>query len=354
MRVNDRRPPRGGRAAIALLFASPLWLIAPAARGALSTEVASNPAPAGSFGAGFATCPVGTQALSGGTDVDNVLSMWIAASAPVFGPTYLIDQPDGSAPAPTTWYGAAQNHASGTLNVKFAAICSSEISPTTMVASWSVAAAGSNGGIVHCPLGTVAIGGGVDVENILHMLVTGSGLVFAGDVGLLLTPDGTQPAPIGWSGYVRNEDSVPHAMKVAAICSSAVAATAVVGSASVNSGSFGGVNVPCPVGADLIGGGIEPGNVFSVNVTSSAPLFAGPTPFLAQQPDGTASAPIGWSAYAVNGDFSVQPVKVAAICPEPDGGLAGASLLGAAMLLSSARRRARRGGPAISLRRHSL
>jgi len=67
----------------------------------------------------------------------------------------------------------------------------------------------------------VIIGGGIDLFNVLTMTVTSSGPVFDdGGTGqrLISTPNGTQPAPIGWQASARNESSAQGDLKVAVIC----------------------------------------------------------------------------------------------------------------------------------------
>lgn len=71
---------------------------------------------------------------------------------------------------------------------------------------------------VACPSGYEAVGGGVDVGNVLSLVVTSSGPTYGGS-RLLFAADGQRPAATGWLGAVRNNDAATtYAMKVAAIC----------------------------------------------------------------------------------------------------------------------------------------
>lgn len=71
---------------------------------------------------------------------------------------------------------------------------------------------------VACPTGYEAVGGGVDVGNVLSLVVTSSSPTYAGS-RLLFTADGQRPAATGWLGAARNNDAtMAYAMKVAAIC----------------------------------------------------------------------------------------------------------------------------------------
>lgn len=69
-----------------------------------------------------------------------------------------------------------------------------------------------------CPTGYEAVGGGVDVGNVLNLVVASSGPTYGG-ARLLFSADGQRPAATGWLGAVRNNDATTtYAMKVAVIC----------------------------------------------------------------------------------------------------------------------------------------
>ena len=318
-----------------------LSLAAGAAHGASTTQVGSSSVSGGSFGGTIVDCPLGTSARSGGTDVENVLTMRVTTNAPRFPEGSLFSQPDGPASAPSGWTGFAVNTTGSPLEMKVGAVCSPDFALSAVVGSVTVAVGSFGGSSVFCPKGMVAVGGGIDLENVLTMTVTGSAPVFPGPLYLGSAPNGENPAPIGWVAFARNDDTVPKDAKIAAICS-AVAATTWVDSAEITSGSFGGANIPCPAGRETLGGGIDPDNALTMSVTSTAPLFGGGSIFLAQQPDGTAAAPVGWSGFARNDDNVSKFVKVAAICaPEPGAAASVAAALLGLGLLGGCRRRTR-------------
>lgn len=87
----------------------------------------------------------------------------------------------------------------------------------TVVASATVTANNFNILNVNCPTGYEVTGGGVDVGNVLTVVVTGSGPTFGG-VRLLNATDGQHAAATGWQASVRNNDTVANTMKVAVVC----------------------------------------------------------------------------------------------------------------------------------------
>ncbi len=88
----------------------------------------------------------------------------------------------------------------------------------TVVASGSVTPNNFQIVTVACPTGYEAVGGGVDVGNVLSNVVASSGPTYAG-ARLLFAADGQRPAATGWLGAVRNNDATTtYAMKVAVIC----------------------------------------------------------------------------------------------------------------------------------------
>jgi hypothetical protein len=67
----------------------------------------------GNFGGATATCPTGMQAIGGGVDPSNVLTMSVTGSMPAvggFNPGQLIDGQHGAA---TAWRGFARNDSAG-------------------------------------------------------------------------------------------------------------------------------------------------------------------------------------------------------------------------------------------------
>ncbi len=102
-----------------------------------SVAVASTTIPAGGTGGSSASCPAGTTGVSGGVDLDNVLTMKVNSSAPTFGGggTRLAAQPDGAGPAPSGWHGSAVSADSSAHPVKVAVICGRPASETSLVSS---------------------------------------------------------------------------------------------------------------------------------------------------------------------------------------------------------------------------
>ena len=328
---------RGG-SCMAVVGGLALLLGAGTANGASTTQVGSDSGLGYYVNGGEVECPAGTFARNGGTDVENVLTMRVATNAPIFPGGALLVQPDGPAPAPVGWTGFAWS-LTDLVRLKVGAVCSADFALTSVVGSTTVAAQDFSSMTVYCPEGLVVVGGGIEVEDVLAMAVTESAPIFPGPTFPVNAPIGENPAPIGWIATAYNYNSGPRPAKVAVICADVVA-TAWVESAPIPAGSFGGANVQCPDGRETLGGGVTLQNVLTMTVTSSAPLFDDEDgSYLAQQPDGSAPAPVGWSGFARNDSDSSRFVKVAAICPEP-GAVSSlvAVLLGLGLLAARQRR----------------
>jgi len=98
-------------------------------------------------------------------------------------------------------------------------ITSSLSDTVTVVGSDTVTAGGFGNERVLCPDGMIAVGGGIDLENVWTMKVTSSGPTFDQNYSRLnYQPDGTNPAPIGWQASARNDDTTTKPFKVAVIC----------------------------------------------------------------------------------------------------------------------------------------
>ena len=186
-----------------------------------STVVGADTAGAGSFGVERVLCPVGTVAVGGGVDMDNVLTMAVSSSAPTFdaGQARLISQPAGINPAPVGWQASALNNAGSTQGFKVGVICAPLPNASTVVGA-DTAGAGSFGvERVLCPAGTIAVGGGVDMDNVLTMAVSSSAPTFDADQARLISqPAGTNPAPIGWQASALNNAGSTQGFKVGVIC----------------------------------------------------------------------------------------------------------------------------------------
>jgi len=88
----------------------------------------------------------------------------------------------------------------------------------------------------------------------------------------------------------------------------------VVTSASVNNGTFGATSVDCPAGYTAVGGGVDPNNVFTMQVTSSNPLIQGTRTLLTA--DGQGGAATGWWGAVLNNSGATATFKVAVICSQ--------------------------------------
>lgn len=290
-----------------------------AATGDVLTVVRSDSVTAASFNATRILCPSGWVAVGGGIDPFNVFLMEVTSSAPVFAHNNarLIFQPDGEHPAPIGWQVSIRNQDSAARTYKAAAICMRDPTVRAVVGSVTVVAGSFNGQHVTCPESQVAVGGGVDLSNVLTMTVTSSGPLF-GNQRLLLQPDGNQPAPTGWLTFARNDDASAQLLKVAAICSSATSISSVVASGTAGAETFAVTRVACPPNMVALHGGIDPFNVLNMRLTASAPFFAtgGGTRLLFQS-DGEHGAPSEWWAGVRNGVSAARDYKVAVICKPP-------------------------------------
>ncbi len=189
----------------------------------LTTQVVTSTVPAGTFSAVRVSCPSGATALSGGVDLNNVLTMRVTSSAPTFAAnnTRLIFQPDGSNPGAIGWQASAMNTTSQALPMKAAVICAPGVSTSTMVASGSASSNGFQAVRVGCPSGQAALGGGTDLQNVLTMTVTSSGPTYAQNNNrLLFQGDGRQPGAVGWQASALNNDPNTQPFKIAVVCAS--------------------------------------------------------------------------------------------------------------------------------------
>ena len=284
------------------------------------TVVGSVTVKAGSFASERVECPSRMVAVGGGVDLENVLTLKVTSSGPTFDQNNerLIFQPDGSNPAPIGWQASARNDGSVNKVLKVGVICAPMSGVTTVVGSDDARPGGFDTERVQCPSRTVALGGGVDLDNVLTMVVTSSGPTFdQNNERLYFQPNGANPAPVGWQASARNESATTKSFKVAVICAPSSAVNTEVGSASVRVGSFGSERVECADGRIALGGGIDLDNVLTMNVTSSGPTFDQNNDRLFFQPNGRNPAPIGWQASTSNDATTTKPFKVAVICAQP-------------------------------------
>lgn len=280
------------------------------------TIVASTTVGANNFSTAVATCPSGSIAISGGIDLNNVFTMKVTASGPMFGGNRLLLTGDGAQGSPTGWWGAARNEGATAEPLKVAAICSAPVSGlTTQVGSSTVGAGSFSSVRLTCPAGSTALGGGVDLNNVLTMWVTSSAPTFAqNNTRLFFQPDGPNPGAIGWQASAKNSTSGALPMKAAVICAPNVTTTTVVASGSASAGGFQATRVGCPSGQFALGGGTDLQNVLTMTVTSSGPTYVQNNARLIFQADGREPGTVGWQASALNNDPNAQPFKTAVIC----------------------------------------
>lgn len=266
------------------------------------------------------SCPTGMTATGGGVDVQNRVTMEVTASAPTFGGLKhrLLSQRDGSNRAPVGWQATVLNKSTEVKSFTVGVICATLSGVSTVVGSNEVSVGSFGSKQVTCPAGTVAVGGGIDMENVKTMMVTSSAPTFAGSQHRLgQRPDGINPAPKGWQASARNESTTTKGFKVAAICAPLTGIKTMVVAGSVVPGNYGFERAVCPADHIALGGGIDVTQVLRMTVSSSAPTFMGFLYRLLWQPDGTHPAPNGWSGSAINHDAILHSLKVGAICAEP-------------------------------------
>lgn len=87
----------------------------------------------------------------------------------------------------------------------------------------------------------------------------------------------------------------------------------VVSSATVTAVNFNIVNVTCPTGYEVVGGGVDVSNLLTNVVTSSGPTYGGTR--LNFEADGQQAAASGWQASVRNDSTTASStMKVAAVC----------------------------------------
>lgn len=287
-----------------------------------TTVIGSTTVAAGSFNTVRVLCPSGTQALSGGPDPANVLAVQVTSSGPVYADNSnrLIFRADGANAAATGWQVSAKNGDTAAQTIRAAVLCASPVfvGATTTVVATSATFGGSNFGVATatCPAGAVALGGGVDADNVLTMTVTDSEPMYHG-THLLPTASQQSPAPDGWQAAVRNDSTTAMKFKVAAVCSATAGSrtsTVVTGSPFAAPGSFGVATARCPGGAATVGGGVANTNMFKMTVTGSAPAFPDPNSRTLTRTDGPDQPPVGWQVSVRNDTTVAGPTTVIAIC----------------------------------------
>ena len=281
------------------------------------TLVASKNVEADGFGSLSVKCPQGTVALGGGVNVSLVHFMKIFSTGPTVNGTRLMSTADGTRGAPDGWFGGIYNGDIFSRPFKVAAICAPLSGVTTVVASNSVNPGAFWSFSVACPAGKIAVGGGVDVEDHLFMLVTSSSPTVGGS-NLVALADGNHGAPNGWYGAVRNDSAATKTFKVGVVCQPLKGITTVISSMVVQGGTSISEteHAQCPKGSIAVGGGIDAEDLFRLLSSETAPVFGTTYTSLMQMDNGVNPAPTGWQASAINGDESNRMLKVGAICAQ--------------------------------------
>lgn len=168
---------------------------------------------------------------------------------------------------------------------------------------------------VLCPAGMVALGGGVDPGNVLTMTVTQSAPVFGDGPAdnLFSQPSDVVEAPVGWEATVRNDDSIAHSFKAAAICSDDTSAGTFISDTTVTSGGTDGILTRCPDGTICTSAGVEPADTSLMRIHHVTPFVGDATEEIFFLSDGEHEAPRDYSAAVTNADSTDREMKVAVV-----------------------------------------
>ena len=186
--------------------------------------IASINAPAGSTtspstGGTSAVCPSGYSATGGGIDVAFPGTMRVSTLGPVFGAQYLIDVPAGQQAAPTGWNGNVRNEGNaGT--VKVAAVCAPLTGMFSIVTAPFTTTAGTvSGQSARCPANTIALGGGVDSNELTRNVLVVSTPLFPANPQFPSDRDaGSYTSANGWYSILYTYGPANFTARVAAIC----------------------------------------------------------------------------------------------------------------------------------------
>jgi len=236
--------------------------------------------------------------------------MTVTTSGPKVRPKKMSQLGAGTHGAADGWFGAVTNATDPAKPYKLGVVCVPLTGTSTVVVSGTTSG-GSAQTSVNCPAGTVALGGGVDVDNVATMNLISSGPTFGGTPPHQLTA-GTYGAPDGWWGAAKSVSDRDY--YVGAVCGPMKGIQSIV----VDDRVFGGGNInveaACPAGTIAIGGGVTADNVSTAAITASGPAFGDLLHGAINEPDGWGRAPIGWEADIRNDGAGQIIVAVAAIC----------------------------------------
>ena len=207
----------------------------------LSSVIATALIPAGTasqanFGGVLPACPAGTVATGGGGDVTNHHVMAITGSSPLLSttlpggyPSY--NHPDGAYGAPVGWNTFVRNRSTTTQAMIGAAICAPYSGISTVLRNFNVPATTlpvGKAASATCPIGKIAIGGGMDMSNVVNAVTVYStpSVPDTNPPAFPMRPDGSYAASDSWMASFYSYVTTGHAATTVAICADAPQATA--------------------------------------------------------------------------------------------------------------------------------
>lgn len=328
--ARDGRLGLGVNARIGPLLLLLLLALAPgAASGRYFSIVTEHFLSPGETGGGLVTCGLAFEVLGGGFDPATADGMTGTAS----GPDYNTLAP----PVSIRWVAQMENHGQAEQSFKRASICGNLPVTSVTTESFSVPAHPANSqedtlatDSILCPLGSVALGGGVLNSGPLRARMVASAPTFGFNPltsSLASQPDGENPAPNGWEVEYASAVNAPFDYQFGVVCADFDDVVTIVESGVADPGEVAFRTATCPDGKTAVAGGVDADDRTKLRIASNAPLYFGfPFPKRLFQQSNTASldapgpAPTGWRVAVRNEGTAAKSFKVAAICaPEPTG-----------------------------------
>ncbi len=170
-------------------------------------------------GAAIANCPSGYVGVGGGADLGLPASMKLSSSAPIFDFQYLIDRTAGQGSAPTGWVANVRNEGAAG-SIKVAAVCA-QLGGVFTVATgpFTIASTTAAGYSALCPSGSIALGGGIDSNDVTRNVIAISTPLFGAQPQFPVDRDtGSYTAAQGWYGIYYNYGADRTTGAVGAIC----------------------------------------------------------------------------------------------------------------------------------------
>ena len=166
-----------------------------------------------------AVCPAGHVAVGGGLDAPLPATMRVSTLGPVYGSQFLIEVPAGQQAAPSGWNGNVRNEG-GSGTIKVAAICVPQQGIFSIVtAPFTVTAGTVSGQSARCPAGTLALGGGVDSQELLRNTIAVSTPLFPAEPQFPVDrAAGSWTSPNGWYSILYSYGTANTTARVATIC----------------------------------------------------------------------------------------------------------------------------------------